>query len=325
MKILLLSFIFNLILGWSIHLDAQTKKQRELMQQVLVTENHNPTRERGTENDADCSNTWSLTDVSGYDVTATLMSPIPKNQETQEDRTTDFQPDQSKLPTPPPKGAIVLFDGKNPKFVSMAGKKINWPIKDGALVSTQKRGNVNHLCSQLHFRDADIHVEFMLPEKGKGNSGIYIHGNYELQILKSHDVEKVTQQHMGSLYGFAKPLVNAALPPGKWQVYDIRYRAPRRNENGKIVEKGSVTAWLNGKKVQSNTRFGEPKSVYHPFRHGNTKYLDKICQQQKKTSTGPVFLQDHNSPVRFRNVWIKPLDDKAMMYDSESAKELQKK
>jgi arylsulfatase len=234
----------------------------------------------------------------------------------------DFKPDQSKLPVKPPNNAVYLFDGDDQHyFVSMAGEKINWPIEDGALVSTQKRGNINHLCSKIHFRDADIHVEFMLPEKGAGNSGIYIHGNYELQILNSHGKEKISQQDMGSLYGFAPAAVNAARPPGQWQVYDIRYRAPRRDAAGKIIKQGTVTAWLNGKKVQDGTTFGEPKSTFHPFRHGNTEYLNKIYARQKQTSVGPVFLQDHNHKVRFRNIWIKALDDKAVLYEPRDKKE----
>lgn len=250
-----------------------------------------------------------------------------KTKAKQKNPDADFKPDQTKLPVKPPNNSVYLFSGDDEKhyFVSMAGEKINWPIKDGALVSTQKRGNTNHLCSKIHFRDADIHVEFMLPEKGAGNSGIYIHGNYELQILNSHGKEKISQQDMGSLYGFAPAKVNAARPPGEWQVYDIRYRAPRRDENGKIIKKGTVTAWLNGKKVQNGTTFGEPKSVFHPFRHGNTEYLNKIYAKQKKTSVGPLFLQDHNHKVRFRNIWIKALDDKAVLYEPRDKKKTPKK
>jgi len=229
----------------------------------------------------------------------------------------DFTPDQSKLPAPPPKDAIVLLDGKgNHSFLSMAGEKINWPVEDGVLVSTPK-GNKNHIVSKLHFRDADIHVEFMLPEKGTGNSGVYIHGNYEVQILNSHGKEKPTQDDAGAVYGFSKPLVNACRKPGEWQVFDIRYRAPRRDESGKIVENGTVTVWFNGKKVQDGATFGEPKSVYHPFRYGTTPYLEKIRDRQKKTMTGPVFLQDHGNPVKFRNVWVRPLDDHAFIYDPD--------
>ncbi len=227
----------------------------------------------------------------------------------------DFTPDQSKLPAPPPKDAIVLLDAKgNHSFVSMAGEKLNWPVEDGVITSTPK-GNKNHIVSKLHFRDADIHVEFVLPEKGPGNSGVYIHGNYEVQILNSHGKENPTQDDAGAVYGFSKPLVNACRKPGEWQVFDIRYRAPRRDESGKIVENGTVTVWFNGQKVQDGAAFGEPKSTFHPFRFGTTPYLEKIRDKQKKTMTGPVFLQDHGNPVKFRNVWVRPADDKAFLYE----------
>jgi hypothetical protein len=227
----------------------------------------------------------------------------------------DFKPDQGKIPVPPPKGATVLLDetGKH-AFLSMSGETINWPVKDGAIESTPK-GNRNHIVSKLHFRDADIHVEFMLPEKGPGNSGIYIHGNYEVQILNSFGKEKVTQEDAGAVYGFSPPLENACRKPGEWQVLDIRYRAPRRNDAGKIIEDGTVTVWFNEKKVQDGTTFGEPKSTFHPFRFGNTPYLDKIRDRQKRTMTGPVFLQDHGNPVKFRNVWVIPADDNAFVYE----------
>jgi len=227
----------------------------------------------------------------------------------------DFNPDQSKLPAQAPKGAIVLLDDKgNHSFLSMAGEKIDWPIKDGVVVPTPK-GNRNHIVSKLHFRDADIHVEFMLPEKGPGNSGVYIHGHYEVQIFNSVGKEAITQEDAGSLYGFHKPLVNACRKPGEWQVFDIRYRAPRRDKSGKITENGTVSVWFNGKKVQDAAPFGEPRSAFHPFRFGTTPYLEKILDRQKKTMTGPVFLQDHGNPVKFRNVWVVPADDLAFIYE----------
>lgn len=231
----------------------------------------------------------------------------------------DFKPDQSRLPVPPPKGATVLLDEKGKhSFLSMAGEKINWPIEDGVLVSTSNKKNQNHIVSKLHFKDADIHVEFMLAEKGSGNSGIYIHGNYEVQILNSFGKAKITQEDAGAVYGFSPPLENACKKPGEWQVFDIRYRAPRRDESGKIVEKGRVTVWFNGKKVQDGAEVGEPKSTFHPFRFGNTPYLDKIRDRQKKTMTGPVFLQDHGNPVRFRNIWVVPADNHAFTYDPDA-------
>ena len=227
----------------------------------------------------------------------------------------DFKPDQSKLPVPAPKGATVLLDEKgNHSFLSMVGGTIDWPVTDGVIVP-KARKNRNHVVSKLHFKDADIHVEFLLPEKGPGNSGVYIHGNYEIQILNSFGKEKVTQDDAGALYGFSPPRENACRKPGEWQVFDIRYRAPRRDVAGKITENGVVTVWFNGKKVLDGTQFGEPKSPFHPFRFGNTPYLDKIRDRQKKTMTGPVFLQDHGNPVKFRNIWILPADDHAFLYE----------
>lgn len=227
-----------------------------------------------------------------------------------------FKPDQSKLPAVAPKDAVVLFDGQSDhQFLGKNGGEINWPIKDGTLESSRGGANSNHIVSQVHFRDADIHVEFAINEKGAGNSGIYIHGNYELQIIHSFGKDKVGKGDIGAIYGFHNPLINAARDRGQWQVYDIRYRAPRRDENQKIIEEGSITAWLNGKKVQDNARFGEPRSVYHPYRHQTTPYLKEVWKRQKETMTGPVFLQDHGNPVRFRNVWIRPLDDKAFVYE----------
>lgn len=227
-----------------------------------------------------------------------------------------FPPDQSKLPVPPPKGAFALLDEKgNHSFLSMTGEKIDWPLEAGVVVSTSNKKNQNHIVSKLHFKDADLHVEFRLPEKGPANSGVYIHGNYEVQILNSFGREKITQEDAGAVYGFSPPAENACRKPGEWQVFDIRYRAPRRNESGKIVENGTVTVWFNGKKVQDAAQFGEPKSVYHPFRFGTTPYLEKIRDRQKQTMTGPVFLQDHGNPVQFRNVWVVPADEHAFTYE----------
>src|SRR3954453_16775242 len=112
----------------------------------------------------------------------------------------------------------------------MAGGKGDWPGAEGGVVPTPKK-NRNHIVSKLHFRDADIQVEFMLPEKGPGNSGVYIHGHYEVQILNSFGKKAITQEDCGSLYAFPKPLVHACRKPGEWQVLDIRYRAPRRDKS----------------------------------------------------------------------------------------------
>ena len=211
---------------------------------------------------------------------------------------------------------IRLFDGSDGnRFRSKHGGEVDWPVEDGSLVSTKGNGRSNHISSVTHFRDADIHAEFLLPDSGTGNSGLYIHGNYELQIIDSFGKTTLSESDAGGIYGFSKPLVNASKPRSKWQTYDVRYRAPRRNQDGHITEQGSISAWLNGIKVQDNVRFGEPKSKYHPYKYKSTDYLATIWKKQKRTSVGPLFLQDHDNAVRFRNVWLRPLDNMAMKYE----------
>jgi len=231
---------------------------------------------------------------------------------------TEFAPKQDTLPVPPPKNAIVLYDGKGTNlFLNKQGQACDWKEEDGVLISSSNKNRSNHTVSAWHFRDADIHVEFATAKGSNGNSGVYIHGNYEMQIFDSYGKANPDAHDEGALYDFHKPLVNAARPLGEWQVYDIRYRAPRRDDSGKIVEEGVITAWLNGQKVQEQAKFGEPKSVYHPYRYQTTDYLKKIWERQKQTGVGPVFLQDHDSPCRYRNVWIVPLDDKAVKYEDK--------
>jgi len=219
-----------------------------------------------------------------------------------------FRPDQSSLPVPAPPNAVILVgSGVEPKFTSMAGGPINWEVEGGTLVATRTKSHANHIVSSVMFEDADIHAEFMISPLAHGNSGLYIHGHYEMQIYDSFGVENFTIQDEGSLYRFAKPLVNAARPAGEWQVYDIRFIAPKRNADGSLKSAGTLRAWLNGQLVQDGVTFTEPRSPYIPYKHGVTDYLRGVEQQLKATGKGPLFLQDHGSPTRFRNVWIRPL------------------
>lgn len=221
----------------------------------------------------------------------------------------DFRPVQNALPVAPPPGAIVLFgDGSEPaQFTSMAGGPIDWKVENGTLVVATTTGHANHIVSKAMFQDADIHAEFIVDPAAHGNSGLYLHGHYEMQIYDSFGVEPPTEQDEGALYRFGKPLVNAARKPGEWQVYDIRFIAPRRDASGRIVKAGSVTAWLNGQLVQDGLTFTEPRSPYVPYRHGVTDYLRGVEKELRATGRGPLFLQDHGSPTRFRNVWVREL------------------
>lgn len=215
-----------------------------------------------------------------------------------------------------PPAAVQLFDGsKDHLMVSMAGLPIDWAINSGALVSTANSKRSNHLVSKLHFRDALVHVEFMLPKDSTGNSGVYLHGHYELQIINSADKELLSDADAGAVYGFSPPLMNACFQPEQWQAYNIMYRAPIRNLKGQVVKPGSIKAELNGTIVQDDLKIGEPRSRYHPYRYGTTPYLQEIAAQQKKKRTGPLFLQDHDSPVKFRNIWVLPLDDQSYLYE----------
>jgi|GEM_PF-439900 len=235
-----------------------------------------------------------------------------------------FLPSQDPIPVPVPADAIALLvDQGTNLFLGRNGGPVDWAIENGVATSTPNGQHANHIVSDIHFQDAEIHVEFLIPAETAGNSGIYLHGSYELQILNSWGKEAVTEQDVGSLYGFAAPLVNAARPPDEWQVLDIRYRATRRDETGKISEEGEVSAWLNGQLVQNKTRFGEPKSGFRPFIYRTTDYVRSLAEQYRKTQTGPLFLQDHGNPVQFRNVWIRPLDDKAFRNSDRRAKNLE--
>ncbi len=222
----------------------------------------------------------------------------------------DFKPVQQPLPVPPPPGAIVLFgDGSEgpPKFTNMSGGAMDWAIRDGSLMVDTISERANHIVSTEAFRDADIHAEFMVLPEADGNSGLYIHGHYEMQIYDSFGIANPTDQDEGALYRFGKPLVNASRPAGEWQVYDIRFIAPRRDASGRVIRRGTITAWLNGTLVQDGITFAEPRSPFLPYRHRERHHLHAIEQRLIATGKGPLFLQDHGSPTRFRNVWIKPL------------------
>lgn len=206
----------------------------------------------------------------------------------------------------PPSDAIVIFDGQNTDaLVSRDGKPCLWPIQDGALVAQHDGG----LWTKLRFRDAQVHVEFATPKKGEGNSGLYFHGLFEMQIINMHGSNSVDTHSAGALYGIAAPLVNAARPPGAWQSYDIVYAGPRRDSTGKVTQSGTITALLNGVLVQNHVEFREHVSPYTPLLNRPNSYVTAMRAELMKTDIGPLHLQDHEAPVRFRNIWIRRLDN----------------
>ena len=233
------------------------------------------------------------------------VGPLASQRSAQAD---DFAPRQDRLPVEAPAGAVVVLGaGIEPRLVGMNGGPTDWQHDGDELVVTRTEGHANHVHSIDTFEDCDLHAEFVVDPQAHGNSGLYFHGWFEMQIYDSAGIDPVTDQDEGSLYRFAKPLVNAARPAGQWQVYDIRFIAPRRDASGRITKAGSVTAWLNGKLVQDGLTFTEPRSPYIPYRHGVTDFLRGVEKELRSTGRGPLFLQDHGSPTRYRNVWVRPL------------------
>jgi hypothetical protein len=220
-----------------------------------------------------------------------------------------------------PSDAILVFDGKSTDLlVGPDGAPCRWPVEEGALTcDTSSRPRQGGLWTKFHFVDAQIHAEVFVPATNRrgqdaGNSGLYLHGLFELQILDSYE-NRVNPMHgMGAIYNMNPPLVNAARPPGNWQTYDIIYRAPKRDAAGEPIAEGSITALLNGVLVQDRYPVLRHVSVYAPLYAQRTPYSRSVRDSVLKTGAGPLQLQDHDSPVKFRNVWIRPLDTKSFVF-----------
>jgi hypothetical protein len=224
-----------------------------------------------------------------------------------------------------PSDAVVIFAGEATDMLAGPdGGRCNWPVRDGALVCDPKgQQRQQGLWTLLHFHDAQIHVEFAVPKDkrrggGAGNSGLYLHGLFEQQILNSFRNPTPPMQMVGAVYGIRPPLVNAARRPGSWQTYDIIFRAPRRDAGGKPVAAGSITTLLNGILIQEATPITKRVSKYTPLYFRTTPYAERIRKSLLECGSGPLQLQDHDNPVRFRNLWIRPLDDRAFVFGSGS-------
>lgn len=199
-------------------------------------------------------------------------------------------------PVPPPRNAIVLFNGTNTdEWTQLDGSPVQWEVKDNVLTVKPGTGNI---ITKRKFGDYRLHVEFRIPYmpdahgQARGNSGVYNQGLYEVQILDSVNNPTYFAGGCGAIYGQKDPDENAALPPGQWQSYDIIYRAPRFDANGNLIEKPRITVIWNGVKVHDNVEIQGPTtaSLHGPM-----------------VLNGPIMLQDHGCPVSFRDIWIVPL------------------
>jgi len=204
-----------------------------------------------------------------------------------------------------PSDAIVLFAGQdlsNWSSVKDHGPA-GWDIKDGAMVVKAGAGSIR---SKREFDDVQLHIEWATPAEVKGdgqergNSGVYLQGKYEVQVLDSFNNKTYFYGQAGSIYKQYAPLVNASRKPGEWQLYDIIYHAPIFEDDGKVKNKATVTVLHNGVLIQDHVEI-----------YGETTH-EPVQPVYKKHGKGPIMLQDHGNPVRFRNIWVRELITKPL-------------
>lgn len=208
---------------------------------------------------------------------------------------------EKKSPTlgaKPEEGASVLLDGTNVDgFTRPNGKPNKWALIDGAMRATVGAGNI---ISKEKFLDHKLHVEFRTPfmplmrGQARGNSGVYVGGNFEVQVLDSFG-EPARDNEAGGIYKVSVPKENASLPPGEWQTYDITYYAPKTDSSGAVTEPGELTVVYNGVVIHDKI----PVNGATPGGIGGNM-----------GEPSPLLLQDHGNPVEFRNIWAKPLPPK---------------
>lgn len=226
----------------------------------------------------------------------TLQAQKPEDTEDWSRKPAKITPGKGTLP---PSDAIILYANANDaeKWENAKGEAIKWEAGEHLTV-VAKTGIIR---TKQAFGDSQLHIEWRSPMEivgngqGRGNSGIFLMGKYELQVLDSYESETYYNGQAGSIYKQHIPLVNACRPPGTWQSYDVIFTAPRFNEDGSLLSPAYFTVLHNGVLIQNHveltgpTEFiGKPKYKAHP---------DKL----------PLSLQDHGNPVSFRNIWIREL------------------
>jgi hypothetical protein len=201
--------------------------------------------------------------------------------------------------TAAPSDAIVLFDGTNlSEWRHEDGSPARWRVADGAFTVVSGTGGI---FTTRAFGDVQLHIEWRAPAavegqgQDRGNSGVFFQRQYEVQILDSHENPTYANGQAASVYKQHIPLVNASRPPGEWQSYDIVFRAPRFAEDGSLRSPAYLTVFHNGVLVQDRAEVkGITVNRGVPYYESHAPRL-------------PLMLQDHASPVSFRNVWIREL------------------
>lgn len=203
--------------------------------------------------------------------------------------------------TDAPSDAIILFDGVNlnGEWTNDKGAESTWKVADGSVTAAKGGGTLK---TKRSFNDFQLHIEWRTPSEvkgesqGRGNSGVFLQGIYELQVLDSYNNRTYRNGQAGSLYKQHPPLVNVSKGPGEWQVYDVIYTAPRFKPDGTFFTPPTVTVMHNGVLVQN-----------HVALRGPTEYIGVPEYFVKPHGAGPITLQDHGNPVSYRNIWIREL------------------
>jgi len=198
----------------------------------------------------------------------------------------------------PPSDAKILFDGKCLcGWVHLDGRKAEWKVENGYMEVVPQTGNIK---TKEEFGDCQLHIEWASPEKiegegqGRGNSGVFMMGIYEIQVLDSYNNPTYADGSAAAIYGQFPPLVNACRKPGEWQTYDIVWLCPRF-KGEKLISPAIITLFHNGIVVH-----------YHREILGPTAHK-QILPYKPHPNKGPLILQDHSNPVRFRNIWYRDL------------------
>ncbi len=200
-----------------------------------------------------------------------------------------------------PADAIVLFDGRNlDRWKHPDGRAASWQLAENAMtVKSDPQWGNGDIMTRDSFSNFQLHLEFRTPPakgdgQGRGNSGLFLQGRYELQILDGYENPTYSNGQLASIYKQTPPLANPSRRPGEWQVYDVIYTAPVFSESGTLLHPAYVTAFLNGVLVQNHTAV-----------QGPTNYRGRGIYTAH--GPGPISLQDHGNPMSFRNIWIRPL------------------
>lgn len=203
----------------------------------------------------------------------------------------------------PPSDAVILFDGKDlAQWSDAKGEPAKWKVENGYMEIVKGAGEIR---TRQSWGEVQLHIEWAAPtpeqDKGqdRGNSGVFFMGLYEVQVLDSYQSLTYADGQAASIYGQYPPLVNASRPPGEWQSYDIVFRRPRFDGAGQLLQAARMTVLHNGVLVQDNVALWGPTNwmEFDPYK----AHPDKL----------PLSMQDHGSPVRYRNIWLRELRETA--------------